>query len=589
MSVQNQETFVAQSSRSDAWGVVSRTWRLATFWYLTERRVALLLVAALIAIVVIGVYLEVRFNRWHNDFYSAVEDRDQVKVWYQLGVNGMLALLFVVCAVSNSFVSLWCEIRWRTSMTRKLLTAWLRHHAYYRLQLTRQETDNPDQRISEDVKLFVSITLSLITQFTTSLLTLAAFLAILWRISGDFEIRWRLIDLTVPKYMVVVAFLYAIVGTLCAYRLGRALVPLNYAQQRYDADYRLDLVRLRENVEQVAFYGGERFEHASLSNRFASVCKNWYRLMWAGLRLNIFTNSFTQLSMLLPLLLAMPSYLSGSLGLGDLVQTASAFMQVQNSLGFFVTAYAQLAEWKAVINRLVEFESAMEEAERVAASATEYRRLSNDGSLRFENLNVPLTADRMLIAGATAMISPGARILLTGESGAGKSTLLRALAGFWPVTNGRILWPPDRRVLFLPQKPYLPMAELRNVMSYPNESSFDVRLLEEVLDTVSLHELKNCLQESTHWSQRLSIGEQQRLSIARALLVEPDFLFLDEATSALDGALEERMYALLYARLPHAAVVSVGHGARLATHHREFWRLERCPEGGSILTVQSNS
>jgi putative ATP-binding cassette transporter len=416
-------------------------------------------------------------------------------------------------------------------------------------------------------------------------LTLGAFLTILWTLSGDFSVTLFGTEIAIPGYMVWFALVYSVVGTWLTHKVGRPLVPLNYAQQRYEADFRFALVRLRENAEQVALYGGEARERANFLARFAGVASNWYALMWAGLKLNLFTSLFGQLAIVFPFIVAAPRYFSGAMQLGGLMQTASAFGQVQGALSFFVQAYAQLADWKSVVDRLLDFETAVAAAEEAARASPLRQEPAADGALAMEDVDLSLPDGRVLIEGAAARVEPGARILLTGDSGSGKSTLFRLLAGIWPFGSGRLRLPPAGGVLFLPQKPYMPIGTLREALLYPRDDGADDSRLRETLDAVRLPALKDKLDEVAHWGQRLSPGEQQRLAIGRALLAKPAFLFLDEATSALDEPTEAHVYGLLALHLPDTAVVSIGHRTTLAAFHTAFWRVTKTPDGPARLAV----
>jgi len=527
----------------------------------------------------------VLFNSWNNDFYNALQEKDEAAFWTQFGVFGWLAALFIANFVATRYVSLWLQIRWRDWLTKRYVDAWLENRVYYRFQVTGAETDNPDQRIVEDVRLFVSTTLGLLVQLINSVLTLGAFLTILWTLSGDFSVTLFGAEIAIPGYMVWFALVYSVAGTWLTHKVGKPLVPLNYAQQRYEADFRFALVRLRENAEQVALYGGEARERANFLARFAGVASNWYALMWAGLKLNLFTSLFGQLAIVFPFIVAAPRYFSGAMQLGGLMQTASAFGQVQGALSFFVQAYAQLADWKSVVDRLLDFEAAVAAAEEAARASPLRQEPAADGALAMEGVDLSLPDGRVLIEGAAARVEPGARILLTGDSGSGKSTLFRLLAGIWPFGSGRLRLPPAGGVLFLPQKPYMPIGTLREALLYPRDGGADDSRLRETLDAVRLPALKDKLDEVAHWGQRLSPGEQQRLAIGRALLARPAFLFLDEATSALDEPTEAHVYKLLALHLPDTAVVSIGHRTTLAAFHTAFWRVTKGPDGTARLAV----
>ena len=555
-------------------GFAARLWRLTRpYWVSEDRLPAGLLFGAVMGLTLGGVYLEVLFNSWNNDFYNALQERDEATFWAQFAVFGWLAALFIGNFVATRYFSLWLQIRWRDWLTKRYIDGWLKARVYYRFQLTGADTDNPDQRIAEDVRLFVATTLGLFVQLVNSVLTLAAFLGILWGLSGEYGFMLFGHEIAIPGYMVWFALVYAVVGTWLTHKVGKPLVPLNYAQQRVEADFLYGLMRLRENAEQVALYGGEARERRDFLARFAAVVANWRDLMWAGLKLNLFTSLFAQIAIVFPFIVAAPRYFSGAMQLGGLMQTASAFGQVQGAMSFFVQAYSQLADWKAVVDRLLDFEAAVAAAEQADRAAPLVHAASPDGQLRLEAVDVTLPDGRVLIAEAGVTIAAGARILLTGESGSGKSTLFRVLSGIWPFGQGAVLLPKAARPLFLPQKPYMPIGTLREALLYPHNGGADDASLRATLDSVRLSPLGLRLDEFANWGQTLSPGEQQRLAVARALLAKPDFLFLDEATAAMDDANEAHIYELLNRRLPDAAIVSIGHRPSLRAFHTQFWHV----------------
>jgi len=463
-------------------------------------------------------------------------------------------------------------------MTEHLLSRWLARRAYYRIQLVDRQTDNPDQRIAEDVKLFVDVTLRLTLDLLQQVVTLLSFVVVLWQLSGSIEV----LGVEVPGYMVWVALAYAVAGTWVTHLVGRRLVGLTFEQQRHEADFRFGLVRFRENAEAVALHRAEEDERRSFLARFAAVVRNWHGLMSVQKDVFAVSTLYGLAATIFPIIVAAPRYFSGAIPLGGLTQVAGAFGQVQGALSFFVDAYADVAQWRAVVDRLTGFEKAIARAE--AASAGEggpvVARASRSG-IALEDVALGLPDGRVLASGISLAIAPGERVLVTGASGSGKSTLFRAMAGIWPHGAGRILVPEGARPLFLPQRPYMPIGTLAEALRYPDRGapSGEERLA-RILGDVGLGHLAPALGESAHWAQRLSGGEQQRLAIARALVLEPDWLFLDEATAAIDEASEARLYALLRERLPGTAIVSIGHRASLRGFHERELVLER--DQGSV-------
>ena len=561
------------------------TWTLIRpYWFSEDRWAGRGLLVLVIGLNLGIVYINVLLNQWNNAFYNALQDKNYPVFWSQLVRFTWLAALFIVAAVYQIYLNQMLQIRWRRWLTERYLGAWLADGAYYRMQLTAAETDNPDQRIAEDLRLFVGATLTLGIGGMRAVVTLVAFLGILWGLSGSITVPvgsgW-----TIPGYMVWAALLYAIVGTWLTNLIGRPLVRLNFDQQRYEADFRFSLVRFRENAEGVALYRGEADELRNFRERFGEVVGNWWAIMRRQKRLTWFTAGYGQAAIIFPFVVAAPRYFRGEMQLGGLMQVASAFGQVQDSLSFIISAYTDIAQWRSVVQRLVGFERALARMRADAASDGVRQRPGTGEALALDRVDLNLPGGRPLVEGATLDFRPGDSALISGPSGVGKSTLFRAIAGIWPFGTGDISLPRDGRVLFLPQKPYLPIGTLREVVSYPTPpGGIDDAVLREALDAVGLPELIGRLGERAHWALALSPGEQQRIAFARALVQKPAWLFLDEATSALDEESEVRLYTLLRARLPGVTVVSVGHRSTLRPFHARS--LVVTPHGAGAATVE---
>lgn len=547
----------------DAW-VIARP-----YWFSDDRWAGRGLLLVVVALTLGLVYINVLLNRWNNTFYNALQDRDYAVFIRQIIRFSWLAGVYIVAAVYRLYLNQMLLIRWRRWLTERYLRAWLTDGAYYRMQLVAGEADNPDQRIAEDVRLFVSGTLGLVIGGMRAAVTLVSFVAILWWLSGSLSVSFGGVSITVPGYMVWAALLYAIVGTWLTDRVGRPLVGLNFAQQRYEADFRFGLVRLRENTEGVALYRGEADELRGFRERFGAVVRNWWGIMRRQKRLTWFTAGYAQAAVVFPFVVAAPRYFRGEIPLGGLVQTATAFGQVQDALSFIVSSYTDIAEWRAVVERLSGFERALERVRAQAATAGGIARADGDGArLTVDGVEVDRPDGQPLIVGVTLALERGDTVLLWGPSGVGKSTLLRAIAGIWPYGSGKIRLARDARVLFLPQKPYLPIGTLRQVVSYPMPlGGVEDSTLRAMLEAVELPALAGRLDEAGHWALQLSPGEQQRIAFARALVQKPDWLFLDEATSAVDEVMEARLYRLLREQLPGTTVLSVGHRETLRPFH----------------------
>jgi putative ATP-binding cassette transporter len=557
----------------DTWGLIK------PYWSSEERYSAWLLLAAVIGLTLAMVYINVQFNSWYNDFYNALQEKNKEEFFRLMIKFAILAAIYITMAVYAFYLNQMLQIRWRRWMTDVYLKRWLAERTYYRMQLTGSPADNPDQRIAEDFKLFVDETLSLSLGFLNAVVTLGSFVGILWVLSGPFAIPYNGGDVVIPGYMVWAALVYAIVGTWMTHKIGKPLIGLNFNQQRFEADFRFGLVRFRENTEGVALYGGEQDELRNFRSRFGNVVDNWWRIMKRQKILNSFTIGYNQLAVIFPFVVAGNRYFAGTIQLGGLMQISNAFGQVQGSLSWFIGAYNSFAAWKATADRLLGFHYAIQKAREDMQQQSGVRQ-AQDGSeeLVIDNVALSLPNGQPLISASNATIKSGESLLISGPSGAGKSTLFRAIAGIWPFGNGRMRMPAGFRVLFLPQRPYLPLGTIRDVVSYPaSPTEFSDEQIKEVLNAVGLPQLVDRINDHQHWSLQLSPGEQQRIAFARALLQKPAWLFLDEATSALDEAAEEKLYRLLKERLAGATIISIGHRPTLIAFHSR--RLELREDG----------
>ena len=565
----------------DASSFLGKVWNLAQpYWFSEERWRARGLLAAVLALTLGLVYIAVLFNDWNREFYNSLEQKNFADFKDLLLYFSFLAAVYIAAAVYKIYLTQMLEMRWRVWLTRQYLGDWLDKQVYYRLELANHGTDNPDQRIADDLRLFTDGTLNLALGLLTSGVTLASFVAILWSISGPLSLTMAGSEFTVPGYMVWIALAYALVASVLTHFIGRPLIDINFQKERREADFRFSMVRLRENAEGVALYHGEFPEQQGLLARFELIRENWWALMRYTKRLTYFTAGYTQVAIVFPFVVAAPRFFSGAITLGGLTQIANAFGEVQGALSWFVNAYGTLAGWKASVDRLLTFKSALQQATREAETAEGVQVVPGDAhAINAEHLDLALPgiegkAGRVLLADTSFEIEPGSRVLLTGPSGSGKSTLFRALAGIWPFGRGRITVPRGARVLFLPQKPYLPIGTLRDVVTFPAApGSFDDEVIGRTLRDCRLDNFAGRLDEQNNWAMAMSGGEQQRLAMARALLNAPEWLFLDEATSSLDEATEAHLYALIRERLPHTTLVSIAHRPTVAAYHERSWRL----------------
>jgi vitamin B12/bleomycin/antimicrobial peptide transport system ATP-binding/permease protein len=545
-------------------------WRLSIPYFRSEDRwPGRLLLGAVIGFELAAVAITVVLSYWYNDFYDALEHRDWNGFWWNILLFCIYASILTVIKVYQNYLNLWLQIRWRRFMTQTYLRQWLNTANHYRMQLLGDAADNPDQRIAEDLAQFVQSTLSIGIGLLSSVVTLCSFVVILWKLSAAAPLHLFGVNVGIPGYLVWAALIYAVFGTALTHLIGRPLISLNFLQQRYEADFRFNLVRTRENAEQIAALHGEAAEREGHAGRFGQIIQNWIAIMRRQKKLQYFTQSFGQAAVIFPFLMAGPAYLAGVTQLGDLMQTATAFDKVQTALTYFVTAYLDIAQYQAVVQRLAGFEEAIVAGRNAALVQPAVKVLPRaSAGIAIDALNVRLPNSEPLIDADGVALAPGERVLISGPSGAGKSTLFRAMAGIWPFGSGRVSVPEDAKILLLPQRPYFPVASLAAAVSYPTKvGTFAAARIAEVLVAVGLPQWSDRLDEEAHWNRMLSLGEQQRLAIARALLQEPDYLLLDEATASLDDAAEAELYRLLQERLKRATIVSIGHRSTLGAFH----------------------
>ena len=552
----------------------SNFWRLLKpYWVSPEGRKGWLLLVVVLCLMAGTVYLSKQFNEWYNSFWNALQNYDLPGVTRYLLLFCVLATFHVAVSVYLSYYQQMLSIKWRQWLTQHVMTTWLNKGNYYRLQLTDKKTDNPDQRIAEDVNQFVSNTLDLSLGILRDIAMLFTFITVLWTLSTplDFTLLGHAIHLP-QGYMVWLALGYAIAGTALTFFIGRPLVGLTFSQQRLEADFRYALIRLRENAESVALYKGEQEEDKVLDLRFSNVVKNYFQLMRRRKKIGFFVLGYNQTAVIFPILVSLPSYFAKVIQIGGIMQISGAFGHVLDSLSTLVNNYTALAQWKAVVDRLATFQKGMDYAEQLPSIQPE--RVGEQ--LRLHDLKVNHPLNGALMQAANWQLNPGESLLIQGPSGCGKSTLMRTLAGLWPFAQGSVDYPAEGSVLFLSQKPYLPLGTLREALCYPLSPQPDEVLL-PLLEQVGLGAFVSRLDAHDLWSHMLSVGEQQRVAFARALLVKPALLFMDEASSALDEQSEAHLYGLLKSQLPHSILVSVGHRSTLQPFHT---RLLRWQEGG---------
>ncbi len=540
------------------------------------------LLAAIIALNLGSVYMAVLFNDWYKLFYSALQVKNQPEFWHQIGRFSYLAFIAIIIAVYRFYLTQLLQLEWRRWMTGYYLGRWLGGDAFYRMELSRFASanginaDNPDQRISEDVNQFTGQTVGLSMGVLNASVTLVSFVGILWGLSGAFSFQVAGEAVTIPGFMVWMAVLYCLVGSVLTHYIGRRQIKLNYEQQRREANFRHHMVRVREYSEAIALDRGQTVEKQLLGNRFVGVLSNYLALIKAQKSLIWFTSFFGQAAVIFPMIIAAPRYFSGAIDLGGLMQINSAFGQVQDSLSWFVDNYSTLAAWRATTDRLTGFDDAIASVE----AGNQRLQMIDGEALAARGLDVTLPNGTPLLANATLQVAAGDHVLLQGPSGSGKSTLFRTLAGIWPYARGDIQR--SRNAMFIPQHPYFPNGRLRDALAYPDAANrYSDAAMQTALSEALLPHLAGELDQVDAWGQKLSGGEQQRLAIARVFLKQPQWVFADEATSALDAAAEETVYRKLLAMVDKAGggIVSIAHRASVAAFHDRRWELQAAPAG----------
>jgi len=534
------------------------------FWRSREGRIAAAMLLGVLILIIFRLYVSVLINEWQKFFFNAIQLMNAAECIHQLFRFAGLSLLFLPLLGCQKYLRGLAQIRWRQWLAESYAEKLLKNRNYYRLQYAAGDTDNLDQRIAEDLRIFPVETINMIFGFIDAMGSLAAFSVILWNSPGSPEVA----GMKITGFLFWLALFFSLAGTWVNHLMGKILSVFNWEQQKFEANYRFSLVRLRENAEAIAAYGGEYREMEALADRFGSIVGVWQNILRRNRMLDWFFSGYNQLSFILPYVVMVPRLFSGAVLLGDIQQSASAFSQTRMSFSWFIYNYGALAEWKATVDRLIGFEKAMAQTEALGPKGFKRQTGSAGEKIHISGLNVWLPDGRPLFHGITFDVQPGSRILLYGPSGCGKTTFFHTLNGLWPFCRGNITMPAQARMLFIPQKPFLPIGTLRQAMVYPDtDINYESDRLIEVLEACGLSQLCGKLDEEQHWTQRLSSGEQQRLAFARSLLLQPQWLFLDEATSALDELSEAKLYQLLLDRLPDASIISIAHKLSVMQFH----------------------
>jgi len=546
-------------------------WRLLkAYWQSEYRKSAWVFLVAVLIMSMVLVGMEVLFTDWYNYFYNALQDYDWHGALDLILIFIFLAGVSIILAVYRYYLQSFLALRWRRWLTRQFINRWLEKRSYYYLEDFNDLTDNPDQRIQEDINSLVNMSLSLLVGMLSAIVTILAFVVVLWELSGTLTIPLGTLGkLHIPGYLVWVAIMYAAIGTTVTFKIGRPLIMLNFEQQRREANFRFAAIDLRSHAEHVALYRGEEHQKTILNTIFGGVLENWYAIILRQKLLLWFTAGYNQVSVIVPLAVALPNYFNKVFKLGGLIQTLSAFGRIQDALSFIVNSYTTIAEWQAVMRRLLTFLNRIYDVEREAQKSNHFSySVTPQNKIAVENVTIFTPNNEMLLQNISQEFVHGRHYWIKGNSGIGKSTFVRVLAGIWPYGSGAIRFPKTQSVMYIPQRSYMPLGTLQEALLFP-DSIFPVseEELKQLLHDCDLPNLANELQHVTIWSEHLSPGELQRIAFVRVLLHKPDWVFLDESTSALDLTHEQQLYRLLKERLPNCSLVSIGHRPSLDGYH----------------------
>ena len=547
-------------AKNTRWG--RQFWLLAK-GYLTPTRTIQPIIYFVIIVFfnLLSVRLDILFSEWYKAMYNALQKMEESIFWIQMIVFCVLATVHMANVLLTYYLTQRFIIQWRTWLNEQMVEKWTNNQAYYKTQYVYNQLDNPDQRIQQDVQSYVSSSISFATGVISAVVSIVAFTIILWGLAGPMTIA----GITIPHAMVYFVFMYVLVTSVFAFKIGRPLINLNFANERLTANYRYSLIRIKEYAESIAFFRGEKMEKSVLFQQFDRIIQNVWQMVFRTLKLSGFNFVVSQVSVIFPFIIQASRYFSKQIELGDLIQTAQAFGKVQSALSFFRNSYDDFAGYRAVLDRLTGFHTAIEQANQAANIVIQ----PTENAVEFENLTVNKPTGEALIKNLNLHLPQGSSLLIKGPSGSGKTTLLRTIAGLWAYSEGTVRCP-QHDVLFLSQKPYLPQGRLIDALFYPQVAPEDVDLAKaaQIMQQVQLGHLAEKLTQENDWTRVLSLGEQQRLSFARVLMHKPLAAFLDEATASMDEGLEDAMYRLLRKELPQTTIISVGHRSTLQTHHQ---------------------
>lgn len=556
------------SSLKDAWLLVT------PYWKSSHRFFAWSMVIGIIIFNLLFVHSNILVNDWSKDFFDCIENKRTEKFYSLIGFFFILIAYFVITFLMRFFLVSYLSIHWQRWLTDQYVSNWLKDQAYYKMQMLKDSTDNPDQRIAEDIGSFISITLLLTEGVFSAFVTIIAFAGILWTLSANLPLPF-LERVFIPGSLFWASLFYSGIGTYIMVLIGRPLIKINYNQEKYKADFRYSLVRLRENTESVAFYKGEPQEKEEFYQRFQKVVLNYYQIIRQSIYINLWRNIFINLDTLFPFFITVPSYFKGLLSFGVVMQVNQAFVTIQKAFSFIIEQYFSIAQWQTVVWRLGGFHKNLQEIyslQNVPYAAVQVNKNFSYSQIEVNLKSICLPSGQELLKNIYLSFPQGKHALLIGASGTGKSTFLRVLSGIWSFGYGEINFPKNQKALFLSQRPYIPLGSLKTGILYPIPLSEEPKNVdfENILKRCKLSHLVKKLDVVEDWSKILSLGEQQRLAIARVFIQKPDWLFLDEATSSLDEETEKHLYSLLQKDLAQTTYISVGHRSTLRSFHEKI-------------------
>lgn len=548
-------------------------WYLARpYWSSSEKFKSIAWLSLIILLSVLEVYMSVRLNKWNVTFYNAIQNYDKPAFLKALFQGTYIILLYVLTMLLGYYFNSILEIKWRKWLTHFYLDNWFTSKAYYKVRFTKTRLENPDQRISEDIKEFINLTLSLSLGLFRSVMSMGSFVVILWGLSGNFKFNLFNYHFYIPGYMVWIAILYAFLGTYITFKIGQPLIKLTYEQQMYEADFRYNLVRVREHAEHIVSYKGDAAEKKIITKDFDNIVGNFMQSLRRNLKINMFNFVYMQVSNIVPTIISAGRYFSKEITLGNMMQINSAFGQLQFSIAYFVFAYSSVANWRAVTDRLLGFRDTVQDVNNLSELAI---LTHNKNYLEIKNLRITLPNGQLLIKNFSQIFNSGDRVLINGPSGMGKTTLLKAINGLWPYVDGNIYQMPNLNSLFIAQKPYIPRANLKEAICYPKTTNLPSDTeVKQILMQCKLTHLVDKLYDICNWSNQLSLGEQQKIAFGRILINKPDIIYLDEITSALDEKTEKELYNKVINSLASSLIISIGHRSTLLNLHTKVINIE---------------